>query len=53
MTNWDWIIAIIGAFAWGFTFGGNLAERYWADHCNNGSVHFRGKFYKVIAEHEE
>ena len=35
----------------GFIIGGRMEASYWAEHGENGgSVHHRGKFYRIFGE---
>jgi len=50
LITWIWLAFPLG-LGLGYVIGGRHADGYWADHGEHGgSVHHRGKFYKVTPE---
>lgn len=47
---WVWAAFPLG-LCFGFIIGGRQSDEYWADHGEHGgSVHHRGRFYRVTKE---
>jgi hypothetical protein len=50
---WLFVLIAGGAFLFGYNFADRAADWYWAHHGDHGgSVHYRGRFYKVLREGE-